>query len=104
MIKILTDTSNGVFTLDVLGHAEYAESGKDIVCSAVSAIVHTMCVYAIESNHTKNCMMSESDGVYMECFVDEVSKETFHAMTRGLEEIQENYPEYVSVNVSSRIN
>lgn len=98
MINVLTETKGNVFTIDVFGHAEYGEEGKDIVCAAVSAIVHTMCTYAIESNHTRSCMMSEKDGVYMECLVDEYSKETFYGLIRGLEEIQENYPENVSVN------
>lgn len=28
-------------TINIQGHAEYAEPGKDIVCSAVSAILQT---------------------------------------------------------------
>lgn len=39
MIRVMIHQDNDIITgYDVEGHAEFAESGKDIVCSAVSAI------------------------------------------------------------------
>ena len=39
MLSIRIDWAKETFELDVVGHAGYAEHGKDIVCAAVSVIV-----------------------------------------------------------------
>lgn len=41
MIKIYVSKKEGDVSIDVVGHAEYDEYGKDIVCAGVSAIVQT---------------------------------------------------------------
>ena len=49
MLSIQIEWSKEKFELNVVGHAGYAEHGKDIVCAAVSVIVG-MLVNEIE-NH-----------------------------------------------------
>lgn len=39
MIRIYVDKSPGNMTVEIHGHAEYEECGKNIVCSGVSAIM-----------------------------------------------------------------
>jgi uncharacterized protein YsxB (DUF464 family) len=41
MIQIQTSQHNGYMKIEVHGHANYDEHGKDIVCAAVSAIMQT---------------------------------------------------------------
>lgn len=41
MIKVYISQKEGDISIDVVGHAEYDEYGKDIVCAGVSAIVQT---------------------------------------------------------------
>lgn len=43
MVNIVFTDKNKVIQLDVKGHADYEEKGKDIVCSAVSTL---LCSYA----------------------------------------------------------
>ena len=51
MLSIRIDWAKETFELDVVGHAGYAEHGKDIVCAAVSVIVG---MFASEiENHEK---------------------------------------------------
>lgn len=39
MIKVKIENLEDEYTIDVTGHANYSEYGKDIVCSAVTAIL-----------------------------------------------------------------
>ena len=41
MIKVYISQKEGDVSIDVVGHAEHDEYGKDIVCAGVSAIVQT---------------------------------------------------------------
>ncbi|AMA72768.1 ribosomal protein [Aneurinibacillus sp. XH2] len=41
MIHITAEMANGQMKVEAVGHANYAEHGKDIVCAAVSAIMQT---------------------------------------------------------------
>lgn len=41
MITIKAEKKSGLVSIKVEGHANYDEHGKDIVCSAVSAITQT---------------------------------------------------------------
>ncbi|MBO8164222.1 MAG: ribosomal-processing cysteine protease Prp [Brevibacillus sp.] len=41
MIKIQARMKSGEMQIHAVGHAEYAEHGKDIVCAAISTIMQT---------------------------------------------------------------
>lgn len=99
MIKIRIHSDRTHFRMDVRGHAEYAPKGEDIVCAAVSAITHTMCVYTMESIHTGDhvVLKDENGWIYLECDTDEYALEALKAMTQGLSQIQENYPDNVTI-------
>ena len=43
------------FTIDVTGHAEHDEKGKDIVCAAISTLFYTLA----ESLYNSKAMLSE---------------------------------------------
>lgn len=41
MIQVVTANREGKLTLRLIGHAGYAEHGKDIVCASASILVYT---------------------------------------------------------------
>jgi uncharacterized protein YsxB (DUF464 family) len=41
LIYITAEMADGQMKVEAVGHANYAEHGKDIVCAAVSAIMQT---------------------------------------------------------------
>ncbi|WP_367378106.1 ribosomal-processing cysteine protease Prp [Enterococcus gilvus] len=95
MIKATFKKINDSFTeYEVDGHAGYADAGKDIVCAGVSTLfititnqllcksyvkIHDKRVVILNPNHIDNALME--------------------ALLCGLYDIQQNYPEYVSVKV-----
>ena len=48
---IFTDNGKAEYTLEVKGHANYGEEGKDIVCAAVSVLYQTAAA-VLEENKT----------------------------------------------------
>ncbi len=55
MIKITFKPET--YTLDITGHAEHEEKGKDIVCAAISTLFYTLA----ESLHSVKHMLEEID-------------------------------------------
>ena len=54
MIKVkVLSMKNHIDRIDILGHADYEEYGKDIVCSSVSSIVTTTVngIYEIDKDY-----------------------------------------------------
>lgn len=77
--------------VEVTGHAEYAEHGKDIVCSAVSATT-ALLAYQIGSWYDKK------SGFFHIDYDDEpgVSRSLF-AYQRFMIELEQQYPENIKV-------
>jgi len=75
------------------GHAEFASSGKDIICASVSVlIINTL--NAIEKIANEKTDVTAEDGV-IEChFPDKINDKTkllMDTMLLGLEDIEKNY-------------
>ena len=79
--------------LEVIGHANYAPKGKDIVCSAVSTLVqHT--IYNAESY-----IKSNEDGNYNVVF-DTSDRDTYillKSFERSIKQLAKQYPDYIKV-------
>ena len=92
LVKI-TDDLNGARVL-VTGHANYAPKGKDIVCSAVSALVqHT--IY----NSTSH-IYSNEDGNYNATFDCRSDRDTYvllKSFERSIKQLAKQYPDYIKV-------
>lgn len=92
--------------LEVCGHAEYAEKGKDIVCASVSALFYTLGESLVESLSMLADwpVFHEEEGRgYIRCTPKEeyegnISR-TYWTILVGLQMIAEHYPENVSFNV-----
>lgn len=81
------------------GHAEYDDPGKDIVCSAVSAIAITI-LNSIEElsdvNFTFDCDQENGDMAFMLKDLPDVKAQTLmQAFVIGISGIEESYGDYI---------
>lgn len=56
--------SNGVTSFKAEGHTSVAQKGNDIVCSAVSAVIHTLAVGARKIIDPNGFVMEARDGFF----------------------------------------
>ena len=98
--KIRLDYDRIMLTLNVKGHANYAENGKDIVCSAVSclciSLANTLLAIGVEK---RNFRMEDGD-FYMSAVIAEYAnvkyaEGAFDTAVNGLQMIAEQYPSFV---------
>ena len=87
----------GVRSLTVSGHSGYAESGRDIVCAAVSALVLNMAnsVEAFTEDGFEG-EMDEQTGGFSFHFTAEISPESqllMNSLVLGLRNIEKEYGE-----------
>lgn len=108
MIKavISRDEKGHITGFSVKGHAGYAQSGQDIICSAVSAITYTALGYMDEilmKETGRNIQFTESDGninwdrYYGKAAIGDIRSTevnaVLEAMIIGLIQIKESYGE-----------
>lgn len=101
-IKILRDNLGRINTVECAGHSGYAESGKDIVCAAVSAIAQTaylgLCEVSKKVSH-------ETGEGYFRFICPDPKNETedirqqaiLTAMCAGLKDVESGYKAYVKM-------
>ena len=96
MITIKPLTHRYKYGFVVEGHAEYAENGQDIVCSAVSAISSTTMMALDRHANTENIVESglmsvyvKEPNVYTDILID--------AMLNGMRAVEKQYPQYVTI-------
>lgn len=92
MIKIAV-FENG-FT--AVGHAEYAESGQDIVCSAVSAVLQTTAIGLLEFCGAVIDVYNGNYSVHI-ARPEEYSFMLLRTMVLGIKQIEKEYPNYVQL-------
>ncbi|MFA6074589.1 MAG: ribosomal-processing cysteine protease Prp [Negativicutes bacterium] len=101
MIKVgIYKDSNGLVNgCKIVGHARYAESGQDIVCSAISILTYTI-ASAIQRLLNFQLDGDMSDG-RMEFFLADAANDQtqllFETMLIGLSEIAQQYPKKVRI-------
>lgn len=78
--------------VNVIGHASYAEIGKDIVCAGVSSLVN-----ALES-HNKDARSTVQSG-YASIILpnNKLTYDEVMMFTDGIKCIQEEFPEYIKL-------
>ena len=98
MIKINVLKSNSLIKeVKVNGHADYANYGLDIVCSAVSSIVTTTIndILALDSASIKytvndgNVVITNND--------NELANKLLQVMLNSLEELASTYPKNIKI-------
>ena len=69
-----------ILAVDILGHADYAEEGEDIVCAAISSAVMLTHALLYDVQHIPVDTLIEDDGAHIRITLPE------NGMERGQEE------------------
>ena len=92
------------YKLEVSGHAGYAETGKDIICSAVSILFYTLAQSLSEARYAleEDPVVNVSDGV-ISCAPQGKYEATvgmiFWTILNGIQLLAEDEPDYVHLEV-----
>lgn len=106
MIFVDVYTSQGrIDRFSVRGHAGYAESGSDIVCAAVSILIYNA-VNSCERFAGAELAVADAGDEFV-CTVPEVLwsdpvKLLLSSMVFGVEQLTEQYPEYICLRHHSQ--
>ena len=95
MIKIKVEEKS----ISILGHADYADYGKDIVCAAVSSVV-TCSVEAISQFDIEAVDIKQTIDK-LEIIInktDDTTKKLITNMLNCLKEIEKKYPKNIEIN------
>ena len=96
----------GVRSLTVSGHSGYAESGRDIVCAAVSTLI-TTCANAMESAAGLVPLVSQDEAAteISVALPETLSPEqehdaqvVFRTVFQGLRDVAQEYPKHLKIN------
>ena len=95
MIKIKVEEKN----ISILGHANYDEYGKDIVCASVSSIV--MCSVEAISQFDINAVDIKQTTNKLEIIInktDDITQKLINNMLNCLKELEKKYPKNIQIN------
>ena len=102
MIRIKVGKKQGSYvSFESRGHADYAEEGSDIVCSAVSALIITT-FNSLEKLTKEPCKPKDREGLVTATFTQPNSAEgrlRMDSLLLGLTEIEKEYPKYLKVMI-----
>ena len=103
MVKAKYTVEGDIHTLSVVGHANYAEYGKDIVCAGVSALVQALVGWIEENSWKVECIsVDPKEGeVNISCEGGEEIAAVFNMTAVGLEQIAQSYPDYVQIDIGT---
>lgn len=83
-------------SVEIKGHAGYAEKGEDIVCSAVSTLGQTLISYLNVDHDKFDYSMKEG---YIWCYAKGVNVRTaLNVIMTGFYLLSRDYPDYVSID------
>ena len=100
MIRVKVESDKKHITkISILGHADYDDYGKDIVCSSVSSIVTTTVngIYEIDNTYLNVETMKEGNMIITILKEDKICDKLINNMLSLLSELEESYPENIKV-------
>lgn len=98
MIKVEVVKENNLYKkVSIIGHAMYADYGKDIVCSAVSSIVTTTINGCIALDKDSLSYEVNDKGVFISNIVGDNTNTLINNMVSLLKELEEKYPTNIKV-------
>jgi len=99
MISVNVQKENKKYKkISILGHAMYADRGKDIVCSSVSSIVITTVNGILTLNKGSLSYMVGKKGMTIDIKnEDDVTQLLIHNMVNLLKDLEKQYPNNVEV-------
>ena len=95
MIKIKVAEKN----ISILGHADYDEYGKDIVCASVSSIV--ICSVEAISSFDINAVDVNENKDKLEIIInktDDITQKLINNMLNCLKELEKKYSKNIKIN------
>lgn len=99
MIRAKYTIEGNKHTLVVLGHANYAEHGKDIVCAGASSLVQALIGFVEDLEFEIYCISidREAGEVIVSCRGDKAVEAAFKLVCIGLGQIAESYPDHLQI-------
>lgn len=98
MIKIKIEETSEHIRIEVKGHANYNVVGQDIVCSAISALLQTLCYSLEELTNDKVNISLESGNSFVSIYKPHCkSRILVGSFFIGCHEIANLYSDYVEV-------
>ena len=98
MIKVEVVKEKDLYKkVSIIGHAMYADYGKDIVCSAVSSIVTTTINGCIALDKDSLKYLVNDKGVFISDIVGDNTNTLINNMVSLLKELEEKYPTNIKV-------
>lgn len=101
MIRAKYRAEGNTHTLTVHGHANYARYGQDIVCAGASSLVQALIGWLEYNEYNIECVsIDEINGEYIISATggDDIAA-VFYMTAIGLEQIQQSYPDHVSIDI-----
>lgn len=98
MIKVNILGNKKIEEINIIGHANYDEFGKDIVCSATSSIVITTvnAIISFNENYISYSELPNKFIIKINEHNDVVSK-LITNMLNLLKELEKDYPKYIKI-------
>lgn len=93
MIEAILQKRQDTYEVQVVGHAGYDETGKDIVCAAVSIMVQSFEMYCEETNGIRIMDKTLQPGIAMYFVTGEKSliEPAYNMLKIGIEMLSENF-------------
>lgn len=99
MIRATYMTDGRTHSLTVIGHAGYADGGKDIVCAGVSAVTYSLVGWL--ANHEKDTSslykFMQSGSTSIICEGNDLVNTAFEVAVIGLAQIAKQYPDHMTM-------
>ena len=98
MTRVYASHKGDRFRMECRGHAGYAESGKEVVCAAVSAICQTLYLWCRNTEGVTVEHETVKPGVFL-LTASGACDEPWKAAVLGLISLEAGYPAHVQVDV-----
>ena len=98
MIKVNVLVKNNIQQIELIGHANYNEYGKDIVCSAASSIVTTTvnAILMFDKDYITYQALKDKFIIIINSYNDIVDK-LITNMLNLLKELEKDYPKNIKI-------
>lgn len=98
MIKVsITKKDNDIEKIIMSGHAEYADYGKDIVCSSASSILITTVNAILKINEKAITVKNDGDLVIEVISHDDITNKLINNMIDLLTELESQYKKNIKI-------
>lgn len=101
MIRATYRVEGNIHSLVVLGHANYDEYGRDIVCAGASSLVQALIGWIEENHYRVECIsIDPKEGeVVISCEGGEDIAAVFYMAAIGLLQIADSYPDHLQIDI-----